>query len=171
MRSESQGLQIALIMFVILTLILGVTTFLFFKKFDEEKEKKKEAVAAKKTANEDKKKAEDKVAVLKVIIGVEPGETVPNIEKFHAEDMGVSTLTGVEDEEKNYRTMIGLLDGALLSKNEELHEANIAANNLRAKIDELEGRSQILIAEANALQIKAHEAKLAQAALFTTGTK
>ena len=35
MARENQGLQIALIIFVILTIILGVTTFLFFRQYEE----------------------------------------------------------------------------------------------------------------------------------------
>ena len=33
--SENQGLQIALIIFVMLTIILSVTTFLFFREYEE----------------------------------------------------------------------------------------------------------------------------------------
>ena len=43
MARENQGLQIALIVFVMLTLILGVTTFVFYRQWDQEKGK---AVAA-----------------------------------------------------------------------------------------------------------------------------
>ena len=35
MARENQGLQIALIVFVMLTLILGVTTYLFFRQYEE----------------------------------------------------------------------------------------------------------------------------------------
>ena len=34
MARENQGLQIALIIFVMLTIVLGVTTFIFYHKYD-----------------------------------------------------------------------------------------------------------------------------------------
>ena len=35
MARENQGLQIGLIVFVMLTIILGVTTYLFFRQYEE----------------------------------------------------------------------------------------------------------------------------------------
>ena len=60
MARENQGLQIALIIFVMLTIILGVTTYLFFRQSEEafNKAKQNQEEATKKTqlcdkANED----------------------------------------------------------------------------------------------------------------------
>jgi hypothetical protein len=44
MARENQGLQIALIIFVMLTIILGVTTFIFFRQYEEADQKAQEAV-------------------------------------------------------------------------------------------------------------------------------
>ncbi len=35
MARENQGLQIGLIIFVMLTIVLGVTTYLFFRQYEE----------------------------------------------------------------------------------------------------------------------------------------
>ncbi|MFH1266474.1 MAG: hypothetical protein ABIK89_12165, partial [Planctomycetota bacterium] len=43
MARENQGLQIALIIFVMLTIILGVTTFIFFRQYEEAAAKAAEA--------------------------------------------------------------------------------------------------------------------------------
>ena len=42
---ENQGLQIALIIFVMLTIVLIVTTFLFFRNYQEAQEKNKALTA------------------------------------------------------------------------------------------------------------------------------
>jgi preprotein translocase subunit YajC len=44
MARENQALQIALITFVILTLLLGVTTYLFFRQYDEQFKKTQAAL-------------------------------------------------------------------------------------------------------------------------------
>jgi len=44
MARENQGLQIALIVTVMLTIILGVTTFIFYRQYDDANTKAKAAV-------------------------------------------------------------------------------------------------------------------------------
>ena len=63
MARENQGLQIALILFVMFTLIFGVTTFIFYKQYDEANTKAaKDALAAAtetKAVMEDEDEAEE----------------------------------------------------------------------------------------------------------------
>ncbi|MEO8494423.1 MAG: hypothetical protein ABI614_05105 [Planctomycetota bacterium] len=51
-KRESQGLQIALILFVMVTVVLAVTTFVFYRKIEEAAQKQKAAEAAKVTAEQ-----------------------------------------------------------------------------------------------------------------------
>ena len=51
-KRESQGLQIALILFVMVTVVLAVTTFVFYRKTEEAVQKKKAAEDAKTVAEQ-----------------------------------------------------------------------------------------------------------------------
>ena len=62
---ENQGLQIALIVFVMLTIVLIVTTFLFFQNYRDEQTKNKKAADDVATANKDREKAKNESAECK----------------------------------------------------------------------------------------------------------
>ncbi len=86
MARESQGLQVLLIVFVMLTVVLGVTTYLYVKRADE-------TTHAATAAKADQKKAEEATAdkqkecdLLKQLIGM-PERTIEEIKKQHDDDM------------------------------------------------------------------------------------
>ncbi|HEV2973275.1 MAG TPA: hypothetical protein VGY55_25130 [Pirellulales bacterium] len=76
---ENQGLQIALIGFVMLTILLSVTTYLFFKNWQEADGKMKAAQTDASKANDSKTAADKDVADLKTIIGSAPTDDVGKI--------------------------------------------------------------------------------------------
>ncbi|HEV3415396.1 MAG TPA: hypothetical protein VG056_01220 [Pirellulales bacterium] len=76
---ENQGLQIALIGFVMLTILLSVTTYLFFKNWQEADGKMKAAQTAASDANDKKTAADKDAADLKTIIGSAPTDDLTKI--------------------------------------------------------------------------------------------
>ena len=86
MARESQGLQVLLIVFVMLAVVLGVTTYLYIKRADEATKAAAAANAAKQQAEkatEDMQKERDD---LKRLIGF-PERSTEEIQKQFAEDM------------------------------------------------------------------------------------
>ncbi|HEX3999672.1 MAG TPA: hypothetical protein VHX65_14055 [Pirellulales bacterium] len=75
---ENQGLQIALIVFVALTIGMVVSTYLFFSRWQEQVEKNKASVAATTAAITDKDKAVKERGDLMTLIGADPATAVPD---------------------------------------------------------------------------------------------
>lgn len=69
MARENQGLQIALIIFVMLTIILGVTTFLFFRQAEEGNDKFLKLTSDMKATNEAKNKLDNECKKYKTLMG------------------------------------------------------------------------------------------------------
>jgi len=87
MARENQGLQIALIIFVVLTIALGVTTFLFFRSY-EEADLKAKANLAEATKNEAMARdKQEKLNHLKQLLGFAITETMDSIDEAAAQDM------------------------------------------------------------------------------------
>ncbi|MFH1919492.1 MAG: hypothetical protein ABIP48_06350 [Planctomycetota bacterium] len=85
MARENQGLQIALIIFVMLTIILGVTTFIFFRQYEEAAAKAAEAQASASEAEGAASKIQGDFNTLKGYFGVAATENIEPIgEQFLA---------------------------------------------------------------------------------------
>jgi hypothetical protein len=142
MARESQGLQIALIIFVMLAVVLGVTTFLCFRKYDEE------SIKAKSSDNnlvEEQKKCaglEAERNELKRIIGAAQNATLDDVKKQSEDDM-----TDFPAESRFYSPVVKQLlasrvaDAATLKKEQLLRakaEADLAVREARGK-DQYDG--------------------------------
>jgi hypothetical protein len=100
MARENQGLQIALIIFVMLTIVLGVTTFIFFRQHDEavvELKKKTDEAA---TSTTESHNLQEKNKQLKKILGFPETEKEDAIDEAWRKDM--VTFAGTFPEEKRY---------------------------------------------------------------------
>jgi hypothetical protein len=85
---ENQGLQIALIIFALLTVILGATTYYFFNEMTKETAKLAKAEASASTAQQSADQALEQVSAIKALIGATPEEQVDAIKKrFDDTDM------------------------------------------------------------------------------------
>ncbi len=67
---ESQGLQIAVIIFAVLTIILAVTTYIFYAQSEDNLTKKSDAEATTRTAKADADKMRYRAQVLQHVIGI-----------------------------------------------------------------------------------------------------
>ncbi len=97
MARENQGLQIALIIFVMLTLILGVTSFLFFKQAEDAEARAKTNLQR---AAEQETKAQNKAEEnqkMRQMMGFALTEDMPAIESQFTQDMQTYAATFPED--------------------------------------------------------------------------
>jgi hypothetical protein len=131
---ENQGLQIALIVFVMLTIMLSVSTFLFFRNYQSEQQRAK-------TAEDNTAKATQSLTVLQgerdsfiQIIGFPANEKKETVEETYGKDLAAVAalgLTNLPDDQKNYRKILENLEALAKSqhtqmakKDEDLRAAN-----------------------------------------------
>ncbi len=122
MARENQGLQITLIVFVMLTIILGVMTYLFYRRYEEAAIKAKtnasEASRQGQLASSSKTDTDD----LKELIGVAKTEDVDSITTLFNEDMRKYGQSYPE-EARYYRLLLEKMLRTIEEKNEELSAA------------------------------------------------
>jgi hypothetical protein len=87
MARENQGLQIALIIFVMLTIMLGAMTFVFFRKYDEAERKAKDSVAAADKIRTDLNNTQSDCTDLKRFIGFAASKSMDAIRSQYKDDM------------------------------------------------------------------------------------
>src|SRR5690349_16850013 len=83
---EHQGYQIALVIFVMLTVLLSITTFMFFKKYREEQQKLAETVDQREAVTKDKDVLDNRLAQVLPLLGFTKEETLDAINKTVADD-------------------------------------------------------------------------------------
>jgi uncharacterized protein YpmB len=126
---ENQGLQIALIIFVVLTIILIVTTYLFFSNFQQERDKSKALTADNAKQATDKAAAVDEANAYKAAIGADSKDNKEAVLAKTKKD--VETLgKGIPEANQNYRALVEHLVA-------ELGKAHAENNDMKAKAAEL----------------------------------
>jgi hypothetical protein len=135
---ENQNLQIALIIFVMLTIILSVTTFIFYNNY---KEQRKLAEDAKKTSddtNEKMRTLQDERNTLAMKLGLPETDTKDQIDNRVKEDFNkysefFKPQSQLPPDQQNYRRLIDELAKTIDAKNKELAAA--AQENEKARQD------------------------------------
>jgi hypothetical protein len=133
MARENQGLQIAMIVFVLLTIVFGVTTFLFFSQY---KEASKKALAADQAASKESATARDAIKQmddLKKMMGFAETENVGDIQKGFAADMEKYAKT-YPAETRFYRQALQRQAGVIKEKDESLANEQAAVAKLKADL-------------------------------------
>ena len=131
MARENQGLQIALIVFVMLTIILGVLTFIFFRKFEEADIKATTNLAERDKATRLALQNEADANTLKKLIGVAPTEKVDAIATTTFNDDMRKYGGSYPEEVRFYRPLLEKMANTIDEKNTELDLA-------KAKVAKLE---------------------------------
>lgn len=149
--SENQGLQIALIIFVMLTILLSVTTFMFFREYEEADEKARKDAEANTKAQQQLRDAVADVDKLKKIIGAGEQAKVADVETTFQEDMK-NFATTVPEESKAYRQALEFLANTLKQRTDEVIDARAAVEREQAERKTVEAakQTQVAAAEANA---------------------
>ena len=134
---ENTGLQIALILFVMITVILSVSTYYFW---NQGVELTKKADAADQRASEEQKTAQRMIAeneTLRNTLGyklqVEGGPDAATISANFDKDM---TLFAPEYEEKDYRSLPEYLASQIVDLNQQVVKANERADGLMAQVEQ-----------------------------------
>lgn len=146
MARENQGLQIALIIFVFLTLILGVTTFLFQR---QAAEKTAAAADAQGKATEAKNTA-DKIQgdfnTMKGYVGFATTEGIDAIGEQFRIDMD-QYAANLPEPQRSYQAALKDLAATVQAKNESLASAEDANKLLQERIQQLEQSKAPLVAQ------------------------
>ena len=168
---EHTGLQAALIIFLLITVGLSITTFIYYRAYEEQKARAVAARAASATAVEKNKVIVNQVKYLKHIIGAERLEgnslTVAHQSaitdnKFkEIDDQFVKDCktfgAGLLEKDHYYRKFPEYLETALKQRNEQVTEAGDREKALLAKNQQLITSEAARVAEASAVRDRALE--------------
>ena len=162
-RGENQGLQIALIIFVMVALVLGVSTFYFFQKFDEERQKAaKEANTAQQNLTKAQEREQERDQ-LKQIIGVAPNFSIEQISVALKQDME-TFAPSLPEGKKNYREALRLQDESIQRKNALVVDEQKKVSDLESLNEAREVTKQVQVKTANDSQVAAQDEQKAEAA-------
>ena len=155
---EGQGLQIAVIIFAMLTIILAITTYIFYAASQTAKKERESAVAQRGQEQMNNNKMEYQVTAMKYVLGM-PGVTKQEIDlaqgkaggpdpavdemlkKFEA-DMGAIGEHAAPDEAKNYGTLAKILLATVNKKNSSVADANAQTRKSQADMAAVETREK-----------------------------
>ncbi len=136
---ENQGLQISLIIFVMLTIILSVTTFIFFNNYKDELVKTKKAEeTAKQSDDKERLIREERVALLQ-IAGYPETEAKADYEKRSKDEIQKYNeffKLQLPDDQKNYTKLVEQLAKTIDSKHKEVTSAQAEVQALKKERDD-----------------------------------
>lgn len=145
--SENQGLQIALIIFVMLTILLSVTTFMFFREYQEAYDSSVADKTAATKASQDLRKTIEELEAVKEVVGV--GRQVPLSEvRQTLEDDMKKFATTAPDESKFYHPALEFVAKTLDERTAELVAARVTIQQERDEREKVEAAKQKQVAEA-----------------------
>jgi hypothetical protein len=154
--SENQGLQIALIIFVMLTILLSVTTFMFFREYEEAAAKSKADAENATKANQSLRETITEMETLRKFIGVGDAAKLDEVRTAFDEDMKKYANTA-PDESKFYRPALEFNATSLAQKTTELIAARDTIQqekDAREKVEKAK-QEQVAAAEENARKAEA----------------
>ena len=143
---ENQGLQIALIIFVVLTIILIVSTYLLFRSYGDAQD----AMKALKTDNDNKAKqtaqANAESEQFKGMIGAATTDKVEGVQETTKKDLEKHGK-GLPASEQNYRALVKALAAELANANTRITEITAKEKELTDKVKADEAAKSGEIAE------------------------
>ena len=158
MARENQGLQIALIIFVMLTIVLGVTTFIFFRKYDEEVLKSKDSLAKADTAIQERNATKSECDELKRIIGL-PNKSLGDVQKQFKSDMESYAGNWPEDS-RFYSPILHRLVDTITSRDTTVAQAKANVSKLETDLANSQKGIEIQLAQHEAAVKASGEEKI-----------
>ncbi len=146
-RSESQALQIAVILFAFLTIILSITTFYFFTEYSKASQAAEEADARRNEAETAARSAIQEVEQLKELLGLDPGKKLDELTALIEEDKKTLFAT-FPDVKQNYRDVLIASATRNQQLNEQLDQLRTRLDQLQAQIDQQRQQDQQRYAQA-----------------------
>jgi len=166
MARENQGLQIGLIIFVMLAVVLGATTFWMYKQYDEANLKLKAANEQVATKDASLRAAERDLVELKRVIGAADNAKVAGPDGITAQyEVDLTTYAGPADKNKGYRKALEYLATQLKNRNAEVTDAKAEIETWKRKYEAREAAKEPQVKQFAA------EAKKAQEDLVTERDK
>lgn len=179
---ESQGLQVALILFVMVTVVLAVTTYLYFSTAEKEKAKALAAEARAKQSDDAVNSLEFQNQILKHVLGYETKtkeqlETIVQSLKDDSRKEMDQVLANFEQDAKlygagltgqavNYRTLPSHLVAIVNDKNSKLADADKRQDQLVQERQQIQAAEQQRVAKAEAALAQAQADLAAERAKF-----
>ena len=122
MARENQGLQIALILFVMLTIMLSAATYFTYRAYDDANKAKVAAETSASKENQDARRYAADAAELKKLIGAAPGDDIGAISDTKTKDME-KYGANYPAEFQFYHPLLEKMQRTIDEKNEALTEA------------------------------------------------
>ncbi len=151
MARESQGLQIALIVFVMFTVIFGVATFVLYRSYGDQVLKADEAAKKEQQRAQELRQAQDEGNSLKQMIGygaTEPEKTIQDAYNKTMEDQ----LQAIPVAQRSYKKAVDTLAASLNTRSNELAAEKTANQNLKNTLAEREKAAEAKLQQALAAQ-------------------
>lgn len=157
-RRESQGLQITLIVFVILTIMLLVTTIVFYQQKNRLAAENATLSQNAQAANTEKTQAVDENLRLKVWMGHTAQTSIEEIETQYKRDMDTYAKSA-EEVQRNYKSVPSLLYSAVQDRNKTINDLREELRQAQATFEQTKTQLQAAADEAKKTQA-AKEAEL-----------
>ncbi|HTQ38841.1 MAG TPA: hypothetical protein VMJ32_07425 [Pirellulales bacterium] len=135
---ENQGLQIALIIFVTLTVLLSLTTFVFFRNYQNEQQKSKDALKNEGDARQAASAMSDERNQLMQYIGLQASDKKEAATDAWTKDMAAFQALrsgSLPDDEKTYHKMIVGLQSIIATQHAELEKQSADLRDAKADFD------------------------------------
>src|SRR6202142_3904291 len=135
---ENQGLQIGLIIFVTLTVLLSLTTFVFFRNYQNEQQRSKAASENEGKAKQDLAAMSGERDQLMQYIGFQPTEKKEAVDDAWKKDMAAfqALRTGtLPDDQKTYRKMIDGLQAIVRSQHGQMEKQATDLRDAKSEFD------------------------------------
>lgn len=144
MARENQGLQIALIIFVMLTIILGVSTYLCYRHYDDAVKAKAVADAAASKKDQEARKNGEDAAALKKMVGTAPTDMIDAVQEMFKKDM--EKYGGSYSEEAQvYHRLLEKMQKTIDEKNAALTDAKAEIPKMQVDYDKFKEEQNLQI--------------------------
>ncbi len=140
-KSESQGLQIAVIIFAFLTITLSITTFYFFNEYSKARQLTAAAQGEARTALAGQRTAVDEIRELKTLVGVDPETSLDDVKQVFADDMRKYAASYPQDKQF-YRHALEMQQAAIIQQHQALLAEQVKLAEMTKKFDALEAGNQ-----------------------------
>jgi len=154
--SESQGVMISLIIFIMLTIVLSVTTFMFFQNAETATAEAEQANQARNEANTAAGSAQAELNDIKRWLGADPAANREEVQKLFTEDMAGLADT-LPPDQQTYHAALTYLADINRTQSNDLVEEKARVLTLENRVAQVESDKQAAVAVAEAARQKAEE--------------
>lgn len=168
---EGQGMKIATIIFAFLTIVLAVTTFMFYAQAQTALKEKTDAQNARQQSDQESNKLKYRLAAMNYVLGLkgateqeveiakgaagEDADATEILNNYKNDMAALGDQAAPDGGPKNYRTMSSILVAALNKKNLSVADANAQTRKAREELDATVKAETLRASEAVAARDKA----------------